>query len=191
MANTNMFEVERSKLSGREKFLLTRLESEYTEDIARRVLRPLLTQESPISLRALDWAVVNWAKKHNVVCSSSIPGKLTNVHHSYRNTLSFWRRKLFDPFRRRNRITVRIDGEAYETTLGQANFALWTHRSGVLSYVINNIDEIESDMNSISQRQKKERKDAMKKGVRRRRKELTSGPKGMCVAYSAASNIIF
>lgn len=186
-----MFQVDPSKLSGREKFLLTRLQTEYTQEIARNVLKPLLTQESPISLRALDWAVVNWAKKHNVVCSSAVPGKLTNVHHSYRNTLSFWRRKLFDPFRRRNRILVNIDGDEYETTLGQANFALWTHRSGVLSYVINNIDEIESDMNVISQRQKKDRKEAMKKGVRQRRKELTHGPKGMCVAYSAPSSVVF
>lgn len=186
-----MFLVDISKLASRERYLLRRLEREYTPEIARDILKPLLTQTSPVSLRALDWAVVNWAKKHNIVCSSLVPGESTNIHYAYRNTLGFWKRRLFDPFRRRSRIIVCIGAERHETTLGQANFALWTYKSGVLAYVLTHIEEIEDDMNEVSQRQKKDRRDARNQGTRKRRTELTSTPKGMCVAYTAPSRIVF
>ena len=100
-----------ARLSARERALLRHLEREYTPELVREVLRPLVTQTSPVSLRALDWAVVNWSKQHNVVCSSRVPGEMTNVHHSYRTTLAYWKRKLFDPFRRRARVGVRVGDE--------------------------------------------------------------------------------
>lgn len=186
-----MFVVDRSTLSRRELTLLRHLEAEYTPQIADEVLKPLLTQESPVSLRALDWTVTNWSKQHNIVCSSSIPGQMTNVHHAYRATLGFWKRRLFDPFRRRSRIQVIIGGEAYETTLGQANFAVWTYRTGVLAYVLGHVDAIEADMNSVSQKQKRDRREAVSRGVRRKRTELTSTPSSMCVAYAAPCLVDF
>lgn len=178
-------------LSRREQQLLRRLEDEYTPQIARDVLRPLVTQDCPVSLRALDWCVTNWAKQHNVVCSSTLPGQVTNVHHAYRATLGFWKRKLFDPFRRRTRLGVVIDGETLETTLGQANFALWTYTTGVLAYALGHIEDIEADMNAVSQRQKRERREAARKGVRRKRSELTRAPRSGCVAYATPTRVVF
>jgi len=186
-----LFVADAARLSPRELGLLRQLEREYTPELAEAVLRPLLTQTSPVSLRALDWAVVNWAKQHNVVCSSTTPGRMTNVHHAYRASLAHWKRRLFDPFRRRARVHVRIGGELLETTLGQANFALWCHRSGVLAYVIGHIDEIEEDMNRVAQRQKQRRRAASAAGAPRRRTELTSGPGVVCVAYSAPTRVVF
>lgn len=186
-----MFLADRSRLTSRERSLLARLQREYTPDIAERVLRPLLTQESPVSLRALDWAVVNWSKQHNVVCASLVPGEMTNVHHAYREALSHWKRKLFDPFRRRLRIGVRIGEEVHETTLGQANFALWCYRTGTLAYVLGHVDLIEADMNRVSQKQKRERKEAARTGSKRRRQELTLGQGTVCVAYRAPTKVFF
>lgn len=185
------FEVDRTTLSPRESSLLKLLDKQYTDDIGREVLLPLMTQDSPVSLRALDWCVTNWSKQHNVVCSSLTPGQLINIHHSYRNMLYFWKRRLFDPFRRRARIQVVIDDETYETTLGQANFALWTYQTGVLAYVLGHVHEIEQDMNSVSQVQKRERKEAQKRGIRRQRRELTSAPRSLCVAYMAPTRVTF
>ena len=119
------------------------------------------------------------------------PGHMTNIHHSYRKTLSFWKRRLFDPFRRRRRIKVRIDGKLHETTLGQANFSLWSYKTGVLSYVLGHIDAIEADMNHVSKRNKKERGDAARRGVRRKRTELIRAPAAVCVAYVAPSTVHF
>lgn len=186
-----MFNVDPSTLSSREVSLLRRLEREYTPEIAEKVLKPLITQTSPVSLRALDWAVVNWSKQHNVVCSSLVPGEMTNVHHAYKLTLSHWKRTLFDPFRRRSRVSVTIGDEEHETTLGQANFVLFAYRTGLLSYVASNIQAIEADMNRVSQSQKQARKDAAKRGVRKRRKELTPTPSGSCLAYRAPVRVRF
>ena len=186
-----MFVVDRASLSRREVVLLDRLEREYTPTIFRDVLEPLLTRNSPVSLRALDWAVVNWSKQHNVVCSSIHPGQMTNIHYSYRNTLAYWKRKLFDPFRRRARIQVKIGSNVYHTTLGQANFTLWTYQTGVLAYVLTHIDLIEADMNRVSKKHKKERLEAVRRGVRRKRSELTKGHNVTCVAYPAPTRVTF
>ena len=138
------------------------------------------------------------ADRERMVCAIGIdvhtsldPGHMTNIHHEYRTTLAFWKRKLFDPFRRRTRCTVTVDGMAYETTLGQANFAIWAYRTGVLAYVLGHVDEIEADMNAVSQRQKRERREAASRGVRRKRTELTSGPSSMCVAYVSPMRVVF
>ena len=188
---SDLFKTEDQNLSPREKMLLQRLQQEYTPTIARDVLVPLLDQTSPVSLRALDWAVVNWSKQHNVVCSSMIPGQMTNIHHTYRCSLAYWRRKLFDPFRRRNRITLCLDGKTYDTTLGQANFALFTYQTGILAYVIGHIDIIEANMNLVSKKQKKERLEAARSGVVRKRKELTVAHNTMCIAYNSPSTVVF
>lgn len=185
------FVVDRAALSKRETMLLAMLEREYTEEVAASVLRPLVTQTSPVSLRALDWAVVNWSKQHNVVCSSLTPGQMTNIHLSYRRTLAHWKRRLFDPFRRRARVEVRVGDQTLETTLGQANFALWCYRTGVLAYVLNHVEEIERDMNRVSQRQRQQRREAARVGVKRRRTELTRGAGVVCVAYAAPTSVCF
>jgi hypothetical protein len=191
-SDESLFVLDRASLSRREASLLARLEAEYTPQLVADVLAPLVEQTCPVSLRCLDWAVTNWSKQHNVVCSSSVPGQVTNVHHAYRATLTFWTRKLFDPFRRRSRIGVRLgDGTVVDTTLGQANFALWAYRTGVLAYVLGHVETIEADMNAVAQKHKKERREAARKGMRRKRTELTASPRSMCVAYVAPSRVEF
>lgn len=186
------FLVDRASLTRRETSLLSRLEAAYTPQLVTDVLAPLVAQTCPVSLRCLDWAVTNWSKQHNVLCTSSVPGQVTNIHHAYRATLTFWTRRLFDPFRRRSRIGVRLgDGTVIDTTLGQANFALWAYRTGVLAYVLGHVDVIEADMNTVAQKHKKERREAARKGTRRKRTELTSSPRSMCVAYVAPTRVEF
>jgi len=177
------FLVDPASLSLRERSLLRRLKEGYTAAIARDVLLPLVHHTSPISLRALDWAVVNWSKQHNIVCSSLVPGEMTNVHDAYRTALSFWKRRLFDCFRRRARIRVRVGDQEHETTLGQANFALWAYQTGVLSYVLGHYELILTHMNAVSQRQKRIKRDALKSGRKRKRTELTPASSTVCVAY--------
>ena len=185
------FDVRDSKLTNKERALLRMLRTNYTPSIAKDVLVPLIEQTSPVSLRALDWCVTNWSKSRNVVCHSQNAGQETNIHHSYRDMLSHWKRRLFDPFRRRSRVDVMVDGKTYETTLGQANFALWIFQSGTYAYVLGHILDIESNMNAVSQTQKLIRKEARRTGTRRKREELTETPRSMCIAYSAPSIVTF
>lgn len=186
-----MFVVNDGCLTRRERFLLQKLQREYTNELFVSVLLPFLNQTSPISLRALDWAVVNWSKKYNVICSSAFPGRMTNIHQAYRKTLTYWKRRLFDPFRRRARIVVRIEEREYETTLGQANFTLWAYRTGVLSYVLGHIESIETDMNEVSRRSKRSKSEAARSGLPRRREELTKSPRAVCFAYNNPSRVKF
>lgn len=181
--------VDEGPLSTKERRLLGLLRAGYDEQMLRDVLLPFIDQTSPISLRALDWAVVNWSKKHNVVCASRLPGEQTNVYGAYKTTLNFWKRRLFDPFRRRARIPVVIGGVRHETTLGQANFALFAHLTGILAYVLSNIDAIEDDMNRVAQAQKRLNSEARSSGVHRKRKELTPTSSGLCVAYTAPRRV--
>ena len=170
-------------LISREKTLLSRLLRECTPDIARGIIVPLITKRSPVSLRVLDWTVVNWSKKHNVVCVSPVTGENVNVHRVYLNTLSFWKRKLFDPFRRRSRIILSFEGEEYETTLGQINFAVFLHITGIYAYVLRNVKSIEEDMNRSSTMHKQERRAAAQSGKAIKRKGLTREPKTKGVVY--------
>ena len=185
---SGMFEVEITELNTRERSLLRHLQREYTPEIARTILLPLLRKESPISLRVLDWTVVNWSPKHNVVCASPVSGELVNVALAYASALSFWKRRLFDPFRRRARLHIRVDGERYETTLGQVNFTLFLHRT-VYAYVLRHVQAIEDDMNRASAKHKRERRDAVRSGMPCKRGKLATRPGYRSVAYVAPSHV--
>lgn len=176
-------------LRSRERVLLSRLTRECTQDVARRIIVPLITKSSPVSLRVLDWTVVNWSKKHNVVCTSSVTGEVVNIHRAYLNTLSFWKRKLFDPFRRRSRIALAFDGREYETTLGQVNFAVFLHVTGIYAYVLRNVEDIEEDMNRASMQHKCERRAATLSGGKPKRHGLTREPRSKGVVYRAPCNV--
>jgi len=189
MDSERIFVTDRSTLSRKEAMLLERLEREYTTQVLREALLPL--QANVVSLRSLDWAVVNWSKKHNVICTSSVPGQMTNVHQVYRTTLSFWKRRLFDPFRRRRRIHVNIDGVEYKTTLGQANFALWGYKTGILAYVLRHIDDIEHDMHRASKKQKERQATSGGSVNRKPRAKLTHAAEALCIAYASPSIVFF
>jgi len=186
-----MFRTNGMLLSNQEAMLLNKLDKEYTNEIAKTVLIPLIEQTSSVSLRALDWAVVNWSKQNMIICSSSLSGKMTNVHNAYRSALTYWKRKLFDPFRRRQRIDLIVEGKTYQTTLGQANFALFVFKTGILAYVIRNIDAIEDNMNTTSKNQKHARQLAQKHGLMKKRRELTCSNKVFCVVYNSQNTAHF
>jgi hypothetical protein len=190
---TSPFVVDRVLLSRREAALLRRLETEYTPELLGSVLAPLVTHTSPVSLRLLDWTVVNWSKKHTIFCASVVPGRVTNMHDAYKKALAHWKRRLFDPFRRRMRIGVRVKGEELRTTLGQANFALWTYKTGVLSFVLAHREAIEADMNNVSRRHKRDKKEEERRtGGKGKRSQMTSSAgRVSCVAYRAPCTIVF
>ena len=79
----------------------------------------LLEQRAPISLRGIDWIVTNYSKKYNIICMSKLEaGAMINIFNSYKRALNFYKRKHFDPFRRRTRLTIHLsDGSSVETTI--------------------------------------------------------------------------
>ena len=134
----------------------------------------IISGKSKISLRILDWFVTNYSKKNNV--SYKINGKNNNfiVYLDYKSQLKAYSKKQFDPFCRRERISL-LDHNDSEivTTVGQLNFFRWAIENNILKYIEKNYNEVEKDMNlSLRDIYKKSNcNDEIKQ--RRRRKELS------------------
>jgi len=110
---------------------------------------PIIDGTSSISLRLIDWFVTNYAKKHNNVITQEVNNNVLhfNVYLSYRSQLKAYSKQLFDPFRRRERITFIFDNKnSIETTIGQLNFFRWVIQNNIIEYVEKHIKEIEDDM---------------------------------------------
>lgn len=178
-------------LQQRQISILNRIVGFFTDQMIMETLVPLVEQQSGISLRALDWLVTNYSKKHNIVCTSK-NGMIFNIYHGYKVALGHFRRRNFDPFRRRNRIRVVLHGEVVcESTVGQCNFLYWAINNGVLAYAIENSKEIEADMNSASAYHKAERRVQKAQGVPHKRKELSRAPRTKCSVYQIETSVSF
>lgn len=168
-----MFEVD-FPLNGPQRMLLASLERVYTAEMVALIVSPTLVHES-VSLRLLDWLVTNYSKKNRSVCVDG-DGRVRNIHFEYRSALHAYRRRNFDPFRRRQRIRA----HGVETTIGQLNFLQWAHKCGVLAFASENIATIEADMSAVCAASKKRRADPNS-----RRCELSTPSHLKCAIYEA------
>ena len=160
----------------------------YTPERLQTLLVPMITQKDELSLRVLDWLVTNYAKKYNVVYEyEPHPGKrlLINVYNEYKAWLRNYRRKNFDPFRRRERITFTTADGTEETTVGQLNFVYWAYKYGVLTYTRTHLRTIEQDMNQSLGNVKRQKEADKRNGRKRKRQELSQLPPTQCVVYRA------
>jgi hypothetical protein len=115
------------------------------------IIEPSLSTkiDNNISLRLIDWFVTNFSKKNNTIITKEKNNNIIhfNVYLSYRSQLKAYSKQLFDPFRRRDRITFFFDTDkSIETTIGQLNMFRWILQNDILEYINNNLDEIEKDM---------------------------------------------
>tara|TARA_Y100000748_G_C15486338_1_gene484877 strand:+ start:1573 stop:2223 length:651 start_codon:yes stop_codon:yes gene_type:complete len=115
-------------------------------------LKPILTQESEISLRVLDWSTTNWSRKNTVILETTRNGSLekVNMFLDYKANLKAFSKRSFDPFCRRERIMLKFscdpEQRTYISTTAQLNFMKWAIETGVLEYCRKNITELEHDM---------------------------------------------
>lgn len=137
----------------------------------------IITGESKISLRIVDWFSTNYAKKHfttydicndvnatnssngsDSISTTSSSFKRFKVYVDYKLKLKAYSKKRFDPFCRWDRISIPYDdvkGTFIETTIGQLNFFKWALENKVVDYIEENYDEIEKDMNSYNSTSKR------------------------------------
>ena len=110
----------------------------------------IITGESRISLRIVDWFATNYAKNYFTVYSLDEGNKRFKVYIDYKLKLKAYSKKRFDPFCRWERISIpyREDGTCIETTLGQLNFFKWAIENQVIDYIEQHYDDIERDMNT-------------------------------------------
>jgi len=124
-----------------------------TGNIYIESILPILTGNSKLSIRLIDWFVTNYSKKNNIIyalekCDNKVI-KYFNVYTNYKSQLKGYKKKLFDPFCRKRRIPFYygID-KCLITTLGQLNFFKWALEHKILEYLEDNYDIINLDMNN-------------------------------------------
>jgi hypothetical protein len=128
------------EIQSQEQWVLYRLERFYSEKVTGRV-RNILTGNSDLSLRLIDWFVTNYAKKYNISYMTK-SNKHVIVYLSYKSHLKAYSKKMFDPFCRWKRIKFRD----MDTTVGQLNFFEWAITDEVLDYLEKHRDAVHADM---------------------------------------------
>jgi hypothetical protein len=128
--------------------LLNNLIDFYKDERMLTKMLQIITGESKISLRIVDWFATNYAKKHFTICKLENDRRF-KVYMDYKLKLKAYSKKRFDPFCRWDRITIPYkEGSCIETTIGQLNFFKWALENKVVDYIEANYQQIENDMNS-------------------------------------------
>ena len=104
--------------------LLNNLISFYEKDDNLQNMLKVVTGESRVSLRIVDWFATNYAKKHYTVyeITDKLSGetKRFKVYIDYKLKLKAYSKKRFDPFCRWDRINIPYkNGSSIQTTIGQ------------------------------------------------------------------------
>jgi hypothetical protein len=137
----------------------------------------IITGESKISLRIVDWFATNYAKKYYTLYeidqSSDNIQRRFKVYDDYKLKLKAYSKKRFDPFCRWDRISIPYTkGKFIETTIGQLNFFKWALENKVIDYIDTNYDVIEKDMNSRNSTSKRKELVVDNSKTRKKREEL-------------------
>lgn len=148
------------------------------EELMDKLIK-VISPDSKISLRVIDWFVTNYSKKYNIMyeisCKNNkiIESKIDDseqkrqfiVYLNYKSQLKSYSKKQFDPFCRRERISYEyLPGKEITTTVGQLNFFKWALENNVIEYIDKHSLDIERDMiytmrkNSPKGKKLKERK---------------------------------
>jgi hypothetical protein len=81
------------------------------------------------------------------------------VHISYKAQLKSYKKKYFDPFKRREKFHYhfKVNNKTIHTTIGQLNFFRWAIENKIIEYINDNFDNLSKDMN-VSNKDDKRRK---------------------------------
>ena len=155
-----------------ESNILYRSLYKYYENKSKQEYIYNIINSKDLSLRIIDWFVTNYSKKMNTVYLNN--NNQFNVYNSYKSKLKSFSKKNFDPFCRRDRISLEYDDFNIQTTIGQLNFFKWAYDNNIINYIKDNYKNIEDDMNNIYNQSKKTKN--------KKRKELSlSASRGLIV----------
>jgi len=162
-----------NKYVSQNDLLLNKLMTFYNDSEMLDKMLKIITGETKISLRIVDWFATNYAKKYYTLYN--VKGKRFKVYLDYKLKLKAYSKKRFDPFCRWDRINIPYkNGTSIETTIGQLNFFKWAIENKVIDYIEEHYEEIERDQtnrNSTSKRKEKEATCTSK--TRKKREELS------------------
>jgi hypothetical protein len=127
---------------------------------------------SCVSLRLIEWLVINYSKSRDIIYSLD-DDEFFNIHQSYKNMLKSYSKKMFDTFRRHERVYLEcpyVPGGTLETTVAQLTFFKWAIDNKVLDYAIKHKSEIKEHMDKNTEHRKN-------KTTKTKRKELSKNDK--------------
>ena len=141
-----------SAYSTQNDLLLKNLMDFYKDEKMLKRMLSIITGESRISLRIVDWFATNYAKKYYTLYEYTDDigaNRRFKVYIDYKLKLKAYSKRRFDPFCRWERISIPyVDDKCIETTIGQLNFFKWALENRVVDYIETNYDVIEKDMNT-------------------------------------------
>lgn len=180
----NIPDIETIELSKKETFYFKIIDKFYRQLTFKKIdmMIQIIEKKTKISLRLLDWFVTRYAHKNKISYEldkdddkDNFDGKLDkkfNVHISYKAQLKSFKKRYFDPFRRRKKFKYYFDKDMKKilcTTLGQLNFFKWAFSNNVIEYVENNYNDISKAMVNSNREDKKrklkEKKDREKEKI--------------------------
>jgi len=167
-----------SSYTTQNQLLLNNLMDFYKNEQYLSKMLKIITGESKISLRIVDWFATNYAKKYYTLYTindSSNKSIRFKVYFDYKLKLKAYSKKRFDPFCRWERITIPYkNGTSIETTIGQLNFFKWALENKVIEYIEENYETIEKDMNSRNSTSKRKENLAVDNTKTRKKREELS-----------------
>ncbi len=154
------------------ELLLNNLMDFYKDETNLTRMLKIITGDSKISLRIVDWFATNYAKKYYTLLADG--HKRFKVYYDYKLKLKAYSKKRFDPFCRWDRISIPYKNDTcIETTIGQLNFFKWAIENKVINYIEDNYDTIEKDMNNRNSTSKRKEQVTDNSKTRKKREELS------------------
>ncbi|AYV84442.1 MAG: hypothetical protein Hyperionvirus25_28 [Hyperionvirus sp.] len=122
----------------------------------------IIDGESEISLRILDWFVTKYSKRG--IDFTRTNGDVYDIHINYKAQLKSYKKRYFDPFRRKKKFnfkyTVAGEEKSLYTTIGQLNFFRWAINNGIITFVENYLLQIVKAMNTATKEEKRKKEEA-------------------------------
>lgn len=118
-----------------------------------QTMADIINGSSNISLRLLDWFVTRFADEQKTRYTIKETNETFNIHISYKAQLRSYKKKYFDPFRRRKKkfnfsyIDQDMLKNKFHTTIGQLNFFKWAFTNNLIDYVVEHKNELTIEMN--------------------------------------------
>ena len=164
-------------MENRSQKLLKSLKLYYEDEQKLSIFTNIVNKQesdNDVSLRLIDWLVTNYSKDKRI--KYTLDNKEQHefvIHESYKNMLKAYSKRMFDPFRRHDRVYIRcnlLPSKFLETTVAQLSFFKWAIDNKVIDYAMAHKREIKEHMDTHT----KHRNNAEKT----KRKELTKYNKG-------------
>ena len=155
--------------------LLNNLMVYYRDEFILNRMLKIITGESKISLRIVDWFATNYSKKYYTLIADAEGNKRFKVYVDYKLKLKAYSKRRFDSFCRWDRISIPYKkNTCIETTIGQLNFFKWALENKVIDYIEENYETIEKDMNNRNSTSKRKEQAVLDNSKTRKKREELS-----------------